>query len=70
MGRPADPEITLARIENALARVADLLIDDDAYLPVFLRLECELEEARARQSAIDRARRIIRKRDEGPSMDF
>lgn len=44
------------RIENALHIVAALLEHDEAYLPIFLRLEAELDKAAARQSALSRAR--------------
>jgi hypothetical protein len=44
------------RILNALAVVADLLDHDEAYLSIFLRLEAELEKAKAQQSALKRAK--------------
>jgi len=49
-----------ARIHNALRIIAKLLEDDEAYLPVFLRLEAELDEVKARHSALDRARAYSR----------
>ena len=53
----------ISRIEAALETVAEL-IDDGCveFLPIFMRLETELEAARKCESAIDRARRIARER--------
>jgi hypothetical protein len=50
------------RILNALAVVADLLEHDEAYLPIFLRLEAELEKAKAQQSAFQRAKTFAQTR--------
>jgi hypothetical protein len=44
------------RIDNALRIVAALLEHDEAYLPIFLRLEAERDRAAARNAALDRAR--------------
>jgi hypothetical protein len=49
-----------ARIENALRIVAELLEQDEAYLPIFLRLEAERDKLDARQAALDRARAVLR----------
>ena len=43
------------RIENALRIVAELLDKDEAYLPIFLRLEDELKKAENRSAALVRA---------------
>lgn len=49
-----------ARIENALRIVAELLEDNEAYLPIFLRLEAERDKLDARRAALDRARAVLR----------
>jgi hypothetical protein len=49
-----------ARIENALRVVAELLEHDEAYLPIFLRLEAERDKLDARRAALDRARAVLR----------
>ena len=49
-----------ARIENALRVVAELLEQDEAYLPIFLRLEAERDKLDARRAALDRARAVLR----------
>jgi hypothetical protein len=56
------PQSVEARIHNALHIVAELLQHDDAYLPIFLRLEGELESARAQSAALSRARAYLRRR--------
>ncbi|MHA7888714.1 hypothetical protein [Roseicyclus sp.] len=48
------------RIENALRVVAELLEQDEAYLPIFLRLEAERDKLDARRAALDRARAVLR----------
>lgn len=47
-----------ARIANALGLVAELLEHDEIYLPVFLRLEAELQKARERRAALERAKSL------------
>lgn len=52
-----------ARLENALGFVAAMVADRDdgaAYLPVFTRLEKELDSMKERESAIERAKRQAR----------
>lgn len=52
-----------ARLENALEFVAAMVADRDdgaAYLPVFTRLEKELDSMKERESAIERAKRLAR----------
>lgn len=53
--------IDVGRIEVALELVAMLLDENDAYLPIFLRLESELEAARVSSSALARARALAQK---------
>jgi len=45
-----------ARLIEALTKVAKWVEDDAAFLPVFERLENDLNELRARKSALTRAR--------------
>lgn len=47
------------RIAKALGIVAALLEKDEAYLPIFLRLEAELEALEKRKAALSRARTYI-----------
>ena len=49
------------RIEAALELVAILTNDNAAYLPIFQRLEAELETARVSSSALARARALAEK---------
>ena len=49
------------RIEAALELVAILMDDNPAYLPIFQRLEAELETARVSSSALARARALAQK---------
>lgn len=60
-GRPPAPkEITIELLEACLDRVAQAIEDDEerghAYLPIFERLERELEDIRDRQSTLARVR--------------
>jgi hypothetical protein len=48
------------RIANALGIVAILLEHDDAYLPIFLRLEAELQASDKRKAALARARAFLK----------
>ncbi|QIK41512.1 hypothetical protein [Pontivivens nitratireducens] len=59
MGQCNTAEIDVARIERALEDVALLIQHDLVYLPIFERLERELEAARTRQDARSRATRIL-----------
>ncbi|KQI67080.1 hypothetical protein AN189_17145 [Loktanella sp. 3ANDIMAR09] len=56
-----DKVIDTARIEKALETVALLLEENERYLPIFLRLETELEAARRSADALARAKAIARK---------
>lgn len=60
LGVASGGEVTVARLERALETVAVLLIEDQVYLPIFERLEAELEDARRTASTLDRARKIAR----------
>ncbi len=51
----------VARIEAALELVAILLDENEAYLPIFQRLEAEFEAARVSSSALTRARALAQK---------
>lgn len=53
--------ISPARIEAALELVAILMDDNAAYLPIFQRLEAELETTRVSSSALARARSLAQK---------
>ncbi|SOH95635.1 hypothetical protein SAMN06273572_1144 [Monaibacterium marinum] len=59
MGQCNTTEIDIARIERALEDVALLIQHDLVYLPIFERLERELEAARTWQDARSRAARIL-----------
>ncbi|MBS1302142.1 hypothetical protein [Loktanella sp. SALINAS62] len=56
-----DDVIDAARIEKALAHVAVLMENNTRYLPIFLRLEAELDAARRSTDALARAKAIARK---------
>ena len=58
MGQPGTSEIDIARIEQALEDMAELLESNLVYLPIFERLEHELAAARAKQDARSRAQQI------------
>lgn len=58
--QPHEQRSLEARIENALRVVAELLEQDEAYLPIFLRLEAERDKLDARRAALDRARAVLR----------
>jgi len=49
-----------ARLENALLYIAEMidLENGDVYLPLFEKLECALNSLSARETAIERARRM------------
>lgn len=49
------------RIEAALELVAILMDNNPAYLPIFQRLEAELETAKVSSSALARARALAQK---------
>jgi gamma-glutamyltranspeptidase len=59
--------VTKDRIEAALIIVARhvVALGGDVYLPVYERLERELAALEARETAIDRARRLVRERQRG-----
>lgn len=54
------PGITVDRIERALVLTAHIVgLDGEVYLPIFNRLEEELQAARRQQDAMSRARGVI-----------
>ncbi|WP_299847943.1 hypothetical protein [uncultured Paracoccus sp.] len=56
----------LQRIEQALEYAATCVaLHGDAYLPLFERLEAELLAAQAKESALERARRLARHAQSG-----
>ena len=59
--------VTKDRIEAALIVVARHVAapGGEVYLPVYERLERELAALEARETAIDRARRLVRERQRG-----
>ena len=48
------------RIRAALATVAELVLIDEVYTPIFVRLEKELAKAEGQGDTIKRARDIVR----------
>jgi len=58
--RPHGRRSLEARIENALRVVAALLEHDEAYLPIFQRLEAERDKLDDRRAALDRARALLK----------
>lgn len=52
-------QVLEARIVKALGTVAQLVVDDPAYVPVFERLEQELDNIQSRNDAIERARKYL-----------
>lgn len=61
----------LARLEAALTTVAELLIEDSAFAPIFLRLEREIDLARAALSddLLTRARAVLGQNEIGRNKD-
>ena len=49
-----------ARLLSAIGKVAQLVVDDPAFIPVFERLERELANIRSQNDAIERARALLR----------
>lgn len=49
-----------ARLQVAIGKVAQLVVDDPTFIPVFERLERELANIRSQNDAIDRARALLR----------
>lgn len=56
-GRDVTSEID--ELEQLLAMVADLAVTDKVYLPIFMRMERMLEEAKSHQEALARARAMV-----------
>ena len=59
--RPCKLATKLDRLRNALTVMADLILRDATYVPIFIRLEEEiaLEEAKSQSDALARARAMI-----------
>lgn len=51
--------INLTRLKDARLKVAELLLADPIYLPVFIRLEQEIAALEASNDAVARARDIV-----------
>ena len=49
-----------ARLKVALGTMAQLVIEDPTFIPVFERLERELAEIQSQNDAIERARSLLR----------
>ncbi|WP_417259109.1 hypothetical protein [Celeribacter sp.] len=54
--------ITLERLDVAIADVAQLVVGDDRYLPLFERLLAERETLVKKQDTLSRAHAIVRQR--------
>ena len=52
-------EITAAQLERALVTIAELVLENEAYLPIFERLNNELSALRAKRDLLAQARRIV-----------
>lgn len=52
-------EITAAQLERALVTIAELALENEAYLPIFERLNNELSAMRAKRDLLAQARRIV-----------
>lgn len=54
------PAVTIERIERALVLAAHVvMLDGEVYLPLFNRLENELQSARRQADAMSRARTLL-----------
>ena len=49
-----------ARLQAALSKVAQLVVDDPTFIPVFERLGRELANIPSQNDAVDRARALLR----------
>lgn len=59
MASPPEPSALEDRLRRALQTVAQLVVDDPAFLPVFERLERELAKLQSQSAAIERAKRYL-----------
>lgn len=58
----ADERMTAQRVERALIVAAELVdLYGEVYAPIFERLEAEFIELRRRETAIERARQVVRR---------
>lgn len=48
-----------ARVQAALGTVAQLVVEDPTFIPVFERLEQELADIQTQSDAIERARKFL-----------
>lgn len=56
--------ITVKRLDAAIADVAQLVVGDDRYMPLFERLLAERETLAKKQDTLSRAHAILRQRAE------
>jgi len=62
--RSREDVVTIDRVERALFVAAELVyMHGDVFAPIFIRLEKELVEMRHVQSAVERARKMVRDRE-------
>jgi hypothetical protein len=59
MSSPPEPSALEDRLRRALQTVAQLVVGDPAFLPVFERLERELAKLQSQSAAIERAKRYL-----------
>ncbi|OWU81727.1 hypothetical protein ATO6_23240 [Oceanicola sp. 22II-s10i] len=62
LGSDVGREALRARIVSAQAYVAEMVAertDGEVYLPIFVRLEAELAALEAKETAIERAKRLV-----------
>ena len=68
--RPAATASELERLQAALETIAALIIDDPVYLPIFERLEREIELERNRADTMARARAVLRQKEMVPAKPY
>lgn len=51
--------VTLKRLEAARLTLAELVLADDRYLPLFERIEAEIKALHVKESGLDRARTLL-----------
>lgn len=60
MTRPAEQKVTLDRVERGLVLLAHVIaLDGEVYVPLFDRLEEELQALQRKQDTMNRARQIV-----------
>ncbi|WP_174801974.1 hypothetical protein [Martelella limonii] len=65
--RPAATASERERLQTAIETIAALMIDDPVYLPIFERLEREIELERNRADTMARARAVLRQKEMVPA---